>query len=94
MPPVLVRHADKIDLTIIPPAGQHTYRTKLRNTGFLCAIDLSVTPISKRGDKKNGDESNRLLFYFCYKSINCNFMDVCALNVYRVFAQAKVNICL
>jgi hypothetical protein len=69
MPPVLARHADKIDSTIIPPAGQYTYRTKLRNTGFLCAIFLSVTPISKRGDKKNGDESNRLLFDFLYKSL-------------------------
>ena len=48
MPPVLARHADKIDPTIIPPAGQHTYRTKLRNTGFLCAITSSVTPIAKQ----------------------------------------------
>jgi hypothetical protein len=48
MPPVLARHADKIDLTIIPPAGQHTYRTNVRMTGFLCAIDLSVTPIAQQ----------------------------------------------
>lgn len=74
MPPVLARHADKIDLTIIPPAGQHTYRTKLRNTGFLCAITSSVTPIAKRGDKRDGDGLNRLLFYFCYKSCFYSFL--------------------
>lgn len=94
MPPVLVRHADKIDLTIIAPGSKRPYRTNVRMTGFLCAIGLSVTLIAKWGNKKNGDKSNHLLFYFCYKSINCNFMDVCALNVYRVFAQAKVNIFL
>lgn len=69
MPPVLTRHADKIDLTIIAPGSKPPYRTNVRMTGFLCAIVPSVTPISKRGDKKNGDKLNRLLFYFAYKSM-------------------------
>ncbi|HHQ4755735.1 hypothetical protein JD505_11715 [Aeromonas hydrophila] len=41
-------HADKSDPTIIPPAVPRTYRTKLRNTGFLCDITLSVTPIAQQ----------------------------------------------
>jgi len=40
--------ADKSDPTIIPPAELRTYRTKLRNTGFLCAIASSVTPIAQQ----------------------------------------------
>jgi hypothetical protein len=48
MPPVLARHADKIDTTIILPSGQRTYRIKLRNTGFLCDIISSVTPIAQQ----------------------------------------------
>ncbi|HHQ4529011.1 TPA: hypothetical protein ACSP1Y_002795 [Aeromonas hydrophila] len=41
-------HADKSDPTIIPPAVPRTYRTKLRNTGFLCDITLSVTLIAQQ----------------------------------------------
>lgn len=48
MPPVLARHADKIDLTIIAPGSKPPYRTKLRNTGFLCDIAPSVTPIAQQ----------------------------------------------
>ena len=48
MPPVLARHADKIDLTIIALVGKPPYRTNVRMTGFLCAIDLSVTPIAQQ----------------------------------------------
>ncbi|MFM9757888.1 hypothetical protein ACKKBH_13345 [Aeromonas dhakensis] len=40
--------ADKSDPTIIPPAGQRTYRTKLRNTGFLCDMALSVILIAQQ----------------------------------------------
>ncbi|WP_421270324.1 hypothetical protein [Aeromonas taiwanensis] len=41
-------HADKSDPTIIPPAGLRTYRTKLRNTGFLCDMALSVILIAQQ----------------------------------------------
>ncbi len=47
MPPVLARHADKIDLTIIAPGSKPPYRTNVRMTGFLCDIASSVTPIAK-----------------------------------------------
>lgn len=48
MPPVLARHADKIDLTIIALVGKPPYRTNVRMTGFLCGIVPSVTPISQQ----------------------------------------------
>jgi len=48
MPPVLARHADKIDLTIIAPGSKPPYRTNVRMTGFLCDIVPSVTPISQQ----------------------------------------------
>lgn len=49
MPPVLARHADKIDLTIIAPGSKPPYRTNVRMTGFLCGKIPSVNRIPKLG---------------------------------------------